>query len=290
MAGKAENKPEETILEKKTNKSKITIKRKQNTNTLQEKAYRLCNSRTGESFLLKVGRDKQLVIYDEKVKRNRVIRHAPNEQSIYLDMQTNHAYVETIEFQYGRLVVEPTSIITKEFLDAHPDNKKNGGRIFEEENEEVQAVNDIESDELRQDIKYRIRTEAKNGEEGLIVLERLVSSLIGSVAEARKMDVAALKRRLYIEADANPSFFTGGDNKNEITAFDDNFLEVKYIVLAAINDGVISVNSALGTVKWTKGDTNIISVSRGKDIVDEFANFLIMEENQLTMTELIQRL
>lgn len=245
--------------------------------------FRLCNSRTGESFLLKVGRDKKLIIYDKEEGRNRVIRHATNEQSIYLDEQTSHANVESIEFQYGRLTVKPTETITLEFLRAHPDL----GRVFEEEDEEKEAVADIEREELIHDIKAKIRENASAGEEGIITLERLVSILTGSIAEAQSMDVPALKRRLYVEASTNPSFFTGEDNK--ITVFDDSYLQTKYIVMTAENDGIIKINKSHYNVTWSNGE-EIIQVARGKDIIDEFTSFLISEENQLTLNELVGRL
>lgn len=272
---------------KSKSKAQVTVKRKVNKSALKDKEYRLCNARSGETFLIKVGRNKQLVIFDEATQRNRAIRHCPNEKSIFLDEQTEHAVVETIEFQYGRLVVDKYDIITQEFMRASPENKANGGRKFELVDEEKDSNNMVEREELVNDIKNRIREEEKKGDIGITTLERLVSTLIGSVAIARTMDVAELKRKLYAEANANPSFFTKGSN--EITAFDDSFLEVKYVVLSAIADGVLKSQPSIQAITWADG-SEIFRAARGKDTINEFSEFLVMEENQLTYKEIIDRL
>ena len=268
-------------------KEKVTFKREAKKPSHTDKEYRLCNARSGETFLVKVGRNKKLIVFDPESNRNRAIRHCPNEQSIYLDEQTEHAFTETIEFQYGRLVVDKYDIITQEFMKASPENKANGGRVFELVDDEKDSTTLVEREELINDIKNRIREEEKKGDAGIITLERLVSTLIGSVVLARQMDVAELKRKLYLEANSNPKFFTKGTN--EITAFDDSFLEVKYIVLTALADGVLKSQPALGAITWQDGN-EIFRAPRGKDIINEFSEFLIDEENQLTYQEIIDRL
>ena len=63
---------------------------------LVDKSYRLLGDRSGEAFLLKTGKNKRLLIFDTDEKINRAIRHCPNEKSIFLDEQSNHALVELL--------------------------------------------------------------------------------------------------------------------------------------------------------------------------------------------------
>ena len=103
---------------------------------LVEKSYRLTDSRSGEAFMLKTGRNKRLLFFDEDKKYNRAIRHCPNEVSIFIDEQSEHALVEPIIFFNGLLEVKREDQATQKFLDSHPDNSANGGNWFEQINDE----------------------------------------------------------------------------------------------------------------------------------------------------------
>ena len=50
--------------------------------------YRLTDSRSGEAFMLKTGRNKRLLSFDESKGYQRAIRNCPNEQSIFIDEQS----------------------------------------------------------------------------------------------------------------------------------------------------------------------------------------------------------
>lgn len=253
---------------------------------LVDKSYRLLDDRSGEAFLLKTGKNKRLLIFDTEEKINRAIRHCPNEKSIFLDEQSNHALVEPIVFEFGNLDVPYTDTITQQFLDRHPDNKANGGGWFEEVNEEAEATYEIETEELIHDIKQAVREKEKE-EDGIYALEMTVAVILDSVDEASKMTKAELKRVIYNEADRNPEYFT--DSNGNITIFDDEDTSRKYMTLRAIADGIIKKSPNNKSMVWAKDGKVIATAPVGLELVEYFSDFLSTDEGILVIEELKRR-
>lgn len=249
------------------------------------KRYRLAGDRSGETFILKVGKNKRLVIFDETIGRNRPIRHCPNERSIFIDEQSQHALVEPIIFQFGVLDVAPTEQITQLFLDNHPDNVKNGGGWFEEINDDEDAEREVEIEDLILDIKQTIRDKEKE-RDGVYALEMAVAVLINSVEKASRMSPESLKRTLYNKVEENPHYFT--DDNGNINIFDDEAMQRKYLTLRAIKDGIIKKSPNGKSMLWAKENTVITTTPRGVDLVEHFADFLSTNDG-ITVLEDIKR-
>lgn len=253
---------------------------------LKDKIYRLTNNRSGASFLLQVGRNKKLTIFDESKGYRRAIRHCPNEQSIYLDDQSAHAVVEPIDFTQGVLEVSLQYQQTQKFLDSHPDNVANGGGLFEEVDNEVEAIKDVEYDEIVSKIKNVIR-EKGDEEDGVYALEMVASVISGSLHNVTDMSKSELKRMIYNEIDSDPDYFI--NEAGDVTIFDDQDMHRKYTTLSAIKDGIIKKALNGRSMLWGKDGSKIVGAPQGVDLVEYFSQFLSTDEGMMVFDEIKKR-
>lgn len=250
------------------------------------KEYRLADDRSGLAFILKTGKDQRLLVFDEKKGINRPIRHCPSEKSIFIDEQSDRAYIEPIIIMHGSIEIPREAQITQQFLDAHPDNVGNGGTWFEEINEEKEAENDLILDEIKIDIYNAVRNKSKE-DGGEYELESVVAVLENSVQEASVMGLKSLKRRIYQEIESNPLYFC--DEDGNVTIFEDDYVTRKYFVLRAIKEAIIKKSANNKSIVWVKDGKTIATAPRGLELVDYFADFLGTEEGLLVSEEIKRR-
>lgn len=259
---------------------------KKTSDQLTEKNYRLTDSRSGEAFMLKTGRNKRLLAFDEEKKYNRAIRHCPNEVSIFIDEQSEHALVEPLIFRNGILDVKREDQSTQKFLSAHPDNIDNGGNWFEEINDEQEAGEDIEREELVTDIKQAVKAKGDE-EEGIYALEMVASILLNSVNEASKMSKSELKRTIYQFADSDPYYFT--DDEGNVNVFDDEYSHRKYLVLRAIRDNIIKKSPNKKSILWVNSNKVIATAPQSIELVEYFTDYLSTDDGILVIEEIKKR-
>lgn len=250
------------------------------------KEYRLANDRSGLAFLLKTGKKRNLLVFDEEKGISRPIRHCPNEPTIFADKQSEYALVEPIIFMHGYLEVPAQSQITQAFLDAHPDNLANGGSWFEEINDEKEAERDLIIDELKIDIYNAVRKKMKE-DDGVYELEAVVAVLENNVTAASEMSPQSLKRRIYQEVENNPLYFA--DDNFNVTIFEDDYINRKYFVLRAIKEAVIKKSPNNKSMVWVRDNKMIATAPRGLELVEYFADFLSTEEGMLVSEEIKRR-
>ena len=73
---------------------------------------------------------KGVTIYDEDNDTVREIRFCPNEPSIFVDEQSDKALKQSVIFREGRLFVRKDQPNLRKFLEMHPGNSENGGKLF----------------------------------------------------------------------------------------------------------------------------------------------------------------
>lgn len=257
-----------------------------NNKDIKEKSYRLANDQSGESFMLKVGRNRRLLSFDPEKKRNRAIRHCPNEASIFVEEQSDHALVEPIVFITGYLDVKAEDQVTQIFLDTHPDNVANGGTWFEEVNDEVEAKESIEIEELIMDIKQAVRDKSKE-KDGIYALEAVVAVLTGSVVGASEMGKEELKREIYMAVDRNPYYFV--NDAGDVTIFEDDYILRKHLTLVALRNGVIRKSTNNKSIVWGDSKQVITTAPKSMDTIDFFAEFLTTDEGMIVFDEIKRR-
>ena len=249
--------------------------------TLVAKEYRLLKYQP-ISFELKTGRNKKLLVFDEDKQENRPIRHCPNEKSIYVDEQSDGAYVEPIVFFNGLLETKETELSTQRFLDTHPSKDI----IFELIDDAKDAEDLIEMEEIILDIKQAIRKKARE-ENGLEELRVIVSVLISDVSGTAKMSAAELKNAAYLCVDENPYRFI--DEGGNVTIFDDSDITRKAVAQQAFNSGVISVTADSRRIQWSDNKATICNIPTGKNYLEYFATYLETEEGLDVMREIDKR-
>ena len=265
---------------------KVVPKRTTTKKVLTSKEYRLADDRSGLAFIMKTGKNKKLLVWDDKQELSIPIRHCPSEKSIFLDKQSDYAYVEPIVFMHGSIEIPREAQITQQFLDAHPDNVKNGGTWFEEINEEAEAENDLVLDEIKIDIYNAVREKAlKDG--GEYELEAVVAVLDNDVQGASIMKVKSLKRRIYQEIEADPFYFC--DDNGNVTIFEDDYITRKYFTLRAIKESIIKKSSNNKSMVWVRDGKVIVSAPRGLELTEHFADFLSTDEGMLVSEEIKKR-
>lgn len=253
---------------------------------ITSKEYRLADDRSGLAFIMKTGKNRKLLIFDEEKEISRPIRHCPSEKSIFIDEQSEHALIEPIIFMYGSIEIPRESQITQRFLDAHPDNVKNGGTWFEEINEEAEAENDLILDEIKIDIYNAVREKSVQ-DGGEYELEAVVAVLDNNVQAASDMGLKSLKRRIYQQIEQNPLYFC--DENGNVTIFEDDYITRKYFVLRSIKEGIIKKSPNNKSMVWVRDNKIIVSAPRGLELSDYFADFLATEEGMLVSEEIKKR-
>ena len=114
------------------------------------KVYRLTNGRTPLSLRVanRHTASRDLLWWDEKKQESRPLRYATNQKSIFEDEQSEHVVLKPIFFEDGTLVVTNREKLLQVFLDYHPDNVKNGGGLFYEQDHKAEAQAEIEAMDL----------------------------------------------------------------------------------------------------------------------------------------------
>ena len=115
------------------------------------------------------------------------------------------------------------------------------------------------------DIKQEVRDKATE-EDGIYALEMVASILLNSVQKAGELSKEELKRVIYQEAEKNPEYFT--DGSGNITIFDNEVMQRKYITLRAIKDGIIKKSPNNKSIVWGKDSKKIYTAPQGVDLVE----------------------
>jgi len=250
------------------------------------KEYRLADDRSGLSHIVKIGRERNLLVFDEEKGFSRPIRHCPSEKSIFIDEQSEHALIEPIIFMYGYLLVPREAQLTQQFLDASPENVANGGTWYEEVNDEKEAEQDLVIDDLKIDLYNAVREKIAE-EDGIYELEAVVAVLENNVQEVSTMSESSLKRRIYQEIENNPLYFA--DDNFKVTIFEDDYINRKYFVLRAIKEAIIMKSPNNKSILWVRDKKTIATAPRGLELVEYFADFLGTEDGMLVGEEIKRR-
>ena len=225
------------------------IKREERVNEIKE--YRLVK-KSGATFLMQ---QKNVTIVEDG--RLREIRYCPNEPSIYRDEQDDKSTREAIVFLEGRIFVRPDQPNLAEYLDAHPDNKKNGGNRFFLHREEVISEKKLEDEFKMHDAVGLIRNKD---------LEELLSVAISFGINIDR-PVNEIKHDLMVIAKKSPQAF--------IESFDNPIVEMKTLVSQASKYQIIRLNQ--NGAFWFDSNKLIVSVPAGKEPMDVFVRYCMTE-------------
>ena len=254
---------------------------KKDLGALIDKSYKLLKI-TPLTFTLKVGRDNNLLVFDEKKRVQRAIRHCPNESTIYVDLQSKVAVVEPLIFINGFINTKKEDVITQKFLESHPKR----GILFDLVDKGAESEENVNMEELVLDVKQAIRDKVKE-DGGTEELRAVVSVLISNVGKASKMSVAELKDAAYDSVDSNINRFINEDG--DITIFEDTDIKRKAIAQHAFDSGLIQVDPSNNKIFWADNKATITLVPVGRNYLDFFAEYLEEEEGMQVAREISKR-
>ena len=239
-----------------------TIRREEKSNEIKE--YRLVK-KSGATFLMQ--QKNVTVVQDGKLRE---IRYCPNEPSIYRDEQDDKSTRQAVVFLEGRIFVRPDQPNLAEYLDAHPDNKKNGGNRFYLYQEEVVSEKKLENEFKMHDAISLIRNKD---------LDELLSVAISFGINIDR-PVNEIKHDLMVIAKKSPQAF--------IESFDNPIVEMKTIISQAKKYQVINLNEK--GAFWFDSNKLIVSVPAGKDPMDVFVRYCMTEAAAPVVEEIKKQL
>tara|TARA_R100000406_G_scaffold92806_1_gene82224 strand:+ start:10692 stop:11345 length:654 start_codon:yes stop_codon:yes gene_type:complete len=213
---------------------------------------------------------RNITIYDKDQDVVREIRFCPTEQSIFVDEQSDRAVRKSIIFRDGRLFVRPDEPNLRNYLDAHPGNKANGGSMFYMVDKEKKANVDVDKEFVMADAIILVKEKP---------FEDLLS-VAASIGFNVDRQAAEIKHDLLMFAKKNPAQF--------IKMFDNPEVTMKAKIRMAIKYGVIDATKS--GVRWKDSGTLIVSVPAGKNPIDVFLRFLLTEAGAPTVEELDRQL
>ena len=211
-------------------------------------------------------RQDSIVIFDEESGYNREIRYCPAEKSIFVDEQSETARREQIVFRDKTLMVLHTMPNLIEYLRSHPDNKANGGGIFIEVNNEINAEEELEKEFLMHDaISY-----IKESDVDTLLPLALSYGISGDLSSLE------IKRALIQQAKGNPKAFMENVNSP--------LVQLKALVITSLDFQILKSKS--DGMYWYDSNQIIIPTPAGQDTKTVFTRFLMSERGYDVRQEL----
>jgi hypothetical protein len=245
-------------------KKQFVVKQKENKDT--SLVFRTIQG-SGVAFIIK---QKGVTVYDKQNDTIRSIRYCPNEPSIFVDEQSEHAVREAVIFRDGFLMVPAEKPNLKAYLMAHPGNKKNGGSIFEVVDNESKAENTLEMEfSISKAIDIIRDTELS---------DLLPIAIYFGINIDRK--TSEIKFDLVQTAKKNPAAF--------MDAMDSPTVRIRSILYQAKEFQILNFKE--DAVKWYDSNQVIVSVPVGQDPMDVMARFCMTDKGSLVLEDLENRL
>ena len=262
---KAQPKPEvEAVVAPAPVKKTLPIKRKEVVN--QNAEYELVR-KSGIVYMLP---QKGVTMYDEEKDTVREIRYCPNEPSIWRDEQSENAKRQSVIFNEGRLFVRKDQPNLRAFMEKHPLNVANGGKMFRLVDKKRDAEHVLEKEFLLTDAIAMVRD--KDIQELLPVAMYFGININSSVADIRYNLLQIAKKK----------------TADFISAFDSPQVRTRSILQQAGDYQIIKLNK--DSVKWFDTNSMIVSVPVGQDPLDVMTRFCLTEKGSSVLATLEERL
>ena len=246
--------------------SATKVKRNEVDESKQNKVYTIVKG-GGIWYKLK---QNNITVFDEESGQVRQLRYSPNENSVWADEQSENIIREQIIFQGKNLVVPYTNPPLQKYLELHPDNKANGGSIFE-------LIDTVK------DAQVELNTEFAMLDAVAMVRDKSVDELmpvamyLGVNTNQKNMEI---KRELLREAKANPTRF--------IEMFDNPMVKTKSIIMSAIDFQILKADA--DGLKWFDSNRLIIATPVGQDKLDIATWFCLSEKGAVVFEEIQNQL
>jgi len=213
---------------------------------------------------------KGITVYDSDKDTVREMRYCPNEPSIWADEQGVNARKETVAFREGKLFAPKDKPNLRQFLDLHPMNIKNGGKIFKQIDKKQDAEIELKKEFLLTDAIGMVRDKDIN--ELLPIALYFGVNINTPVTEIRYnlLNIAKKKTEEFIQS------------------FDFPQVQTRSTVQQAKDYQIINVND--NGCYWFDSNRLIVSVPVGQDAMDVMVRFCLTEKGASVLSTLEDRL
>lgn len=239
---------------------------KRNENLKKDKIYTI---EKGGGIWYKL-RQQNITVFDEESGQVRQLRYSPNENSVFVDEQSENTIREQIIFNKKTLPVSHSNPPLQKYLDLHPDNIANGGKVFRLIDTERKAEVELDKEFAILDAVAMVRDKS---------IEQLlpVAMYLGIDTSQKNMEI---KRELLIQAKSNPSGF--------IEMFDNPVVSIKSTLISAIDFQILKADA--DGMKWFDSKKLIVATPAGQSTVDIATRFCLSEKGALVLEEIERQL
>lgn len=242
--------------------SKTKVKRNLVDDAKRDKVYTI-NKGGGIWYKLK---QNNITIFDEETGRVRQLRYSPNEMSVWADEQSENIIREQVVFINKNILVQYTKPNLQKYLDLHPDNIANGGKVFHLVDTEKKATVELDQEFMALDAVGLVRDKS--------IDELLpVAMYLGIDTNQKNMEI---KRELLREAKANPKRF--------IEMFDNPVVKVKSTIISAADFQIVRADN--DGLKWYDTNRLIVATPAGQDTIDIATRFCLSEKGAMVLEEI----
>jgi len=224
----------------------------------KERIYVLCDGSKPESRQIK-SRHKPgspLQYWNKETNETFSLFYSLTQTSFFKEKHQGDSKVDHITMKDGMLNTYEEDVKLQKFLAIHPDNKANGGNLFEEYNAGIEAMNDLE------DIDFKFEAEKLAREISFIKQDAIARLICKGYKET--WTPAEMKLSLFQEAGKQPKEFMKLAN--------DPSVEIKGLAKTAVMRGFIEYRG----YKFINDMGELIcEVPRGADEYDVLANHFL---------------
>ena len=215
-------------------------------------------------------KQNNITVFDEETQKVRQLRYSPNEMSVWADEQGENIIREQVAFIQKNILVPYTKPNLQKYLDLHPDNVANGGKVFNLVDTEKKATVELDKEFIMLDAVGMVRDKS--------IDELLpVAMYLGIDTNQRNMEI---KRELLMQAKSNPKRF--------IEMFDNPVVKVKSTIISAVDFQVLRVDN--DGLKWYDSNRLIVATPAGQDTVDIATRYCLSEKGALVLEEIENQL
>ena len=215
-------------------------------------------------------KQNNITVFDEESQQVRQLRYSPNEMSVWADEQGENIIREQIAFIQKNILVPYTKPNLQKYLNLHPDNVANGGKVFNLVDTEKKATVELDKEFIMLDAVGMVRDKS--------IDELLpVAMYLGIDTNQRNMEI---KRELLMQAKSNPNRF--------IEMFDNPVVKVKSTIISAVDFQILRADN--DGLKWYDSNRLIVATPAGQDTVDIATRYCLSEKGAMVLEEIENQL
>lgn len=221
----------------------------------------------GIAFMIQ---QRGITVFDKENDAIRQMRYCPNENSIWVDEQSENAKKEAVIFRNGKLMVPKEKPNLRKFLENHPQNIANGGTTFKIVNETKKAEDELAKEFGQVEAIAAVRD--KDIQELLPVAIYYGLNIDRSTSDIRYDLLKIAKKK--------PTEF--------IKAFDSPQVVARSVIRQAADYQIIDLRQ--DGAYWFDSNGLIVSTPVGQKSIDVLTRFCLTEKGSSVLASLEERL